>query len=102
MIRATSETNPKSEYRNSKQTQSQMNPNAEKIQNSNRKHLVWKFLIFEHLDLFRISDFEFRASAFFHGKLVGIVAFAVAFALCGAMADAQQTGLRVEFERALE
>ena len=61
-----------------------MNPNAEKIQNSNPKHLVWDFLIFEHLDLFRISDFEFRASAFFRGILVGVFALAVAFALYGA------------------
>jgi hypothetical protein len=56
----TSSINPKSEYRNSKQTESQMNPNAEKIQNTNPKHLVWNFLIFEHLDLFRISDFVLR------------------------------------------
>jgi len=69
-----------------------MNANAEKIQNSNRKHLVWKCRIFEHLNLFRISDFEFRASAFFHGILVGLFAFVVAFARCGAVADAQQPG----------
>jgi hypothetical protein len=56
----TYEINPKSEYRNSKQTQIQINPKPEKIQNSNPKHLVWNFLTFEHLDLFRISDFVLR------------------------------------------
>jgi len=33
-----------------------MNLKPEKIQNTNPKHSVWNFLIFEHLDLFRISD----------------------------------------------
>ena len=37
-----------------------MNPKPEKIQNTNPKHPVWDFLIFEHLDLFRISDFVLR------------------------------------------
>ena len=69
-----------------------MNSNAEKIQNSNLKHIVWKFQIFEHLDLFRISDFEFRASAFLHRKWVGLVALIIVFVLCGAVAGAQQTG----------
>jgi putative ABC transport system substrate-binding protein len=87
-----SETNPKSEYRNPKQTQHQMNSNAKKLPNSNSKHLVWDFLSFEPLDLFRILDFEFRASAFFHGILIGLFALAVAFVLCGARADAQQAG----------
>ena len=36
-----------------------MNPKPEKIQNINPKHLVWNFLTFEHLNLFRISCFEF-------------------------------------------
>ena len=36
-----------------------MKSKLKKIQNTNPKHLVWNFLIFEHLDLFRISDFEF-------------------------------------------
>jgi len=45
--------NPKSEYRNPKQTQ-----RTREIQNTNPKHPVWNLLIFEHLDLFRISDFE--------------------------------------------
>jgi hypothetical protein len=27
----------------------------------NRNELVWNFVLFDHLDLFRISDFEFRA-----------------------------------------
>ena len=27
----------------------------------NRNELVWNFVHFDHLDLFRISDFEFRA-----------------------------------------
>jgi hypothetical protein len=26
-----------------------------------RNELVWNFVFFDHLDLFRISDFEFRA-----------------------------------------
>jgi hypothetical protein len=37
-----------------------MNPKPEKIQNGNPKHLVWNFLTFEHLKLFRISDFVLR------------------------------------------
>ena len=54
------EINPKSECRNPKQTQIQMNPKHEKIQNINPKHQVWNFLTFEHLDLFRISDLVLR------------------------------------------
>jgi len=58
--RRTREINPKSEYRNSKQTQTHMKPKPEKIQKIDPKHLVWNFLTFELLDLFRISDFVFR------------------------------------------
>ena len=46
-----------------------MNPKPEKIQNTNPEHLVWNFLIFEHLDLFRNSDFEFRARPLTIGSL---------------------------------
>jgi hypothetical protein len=45
-----------------------MKPNAEKIQNTNPKHLVWKFRIFEHLDLFRISSFELGLFPFTLGE----------------------------------
>src|SRR6185503_4042150 len=37
-----------------------MKPITKKIQNAYPKHLVWNLLIFEHLDLFRISDFVLR------------------------------------------
>jgi len=50
--------NPKSEYRNPKQPKD-LNPNYEI-----RNELVWNFLIFDHLKLFRISDFEFRICSF--------------------------------------
>jgi hypothetical protein len=50
--------NPKFEYRNPKQTQD-LNPNYE-IRNG----MVWNFLIFDHLKLFRISDFELRICSF--------------------------------------
>src|SRR5215472_1045294 len=48
--------NPKSEARNTKQTK------RLKPQSRNPKRLVWNFLIFAYLKLFRISDFEFRTS----------------------------------------
>jgi hypothetical protein len=40
--------------------QTQITPKPEKTQNINPKHLVWNFLTFENLDLFRISDFVLR------------------------------------------
>jgi hypothetical protein len=46
--------NSKSEYQNPKQTQ------RFKFQLRNPKRFVWNFPIFDHLKLFRISDFEFR------------------------------------------
>jgi hypothetical protein len=49
--------NPNIEIRNKLK---EMNPKPTKSQNTNSKHRTWKFPIFEHLDLFRISDFAFR------------------------------------------
>src|SRR5258708_29886052 len=46
--------NPKHEIRNKRNSQIR-NP---KIESGNE--LVWNFLLFYHLNLFRISDFEFR------------------------------------------
>jgi hypothetical protein len=46
--------NPKSEYRNSKQTQ---NPQS---QNAKSETSPLEFSAFSHLNLFRISDFELR------------------------------------------
>jgi hypothetical protein len=45
--------NPKLEVRNKPQ-QSNQNPKIEI-----RNEFVWNFVLFDHLDLFRISDFEF-------------------------------------------
>jgi len=50
--------NPKSEYRNPKQTQS-VNPNY-KIRNG----LVWNFLMFDDFEI--VSDFEFRICTSFY------------------------------------
>jgi hypothetical protein len=50
--------NPKSEARNPKQTETS-NPKIEI-----RNELVWKFVLFDHLDLFRVSDFEFGTYSF--------------------------------------
>ena len=48
--------NPKSEARNPKNRSTQTsNPKIEI-----RNDLVWNLVLFDHLDLFRISDFEFR------------------------------------------
>jgi len=59
--------NPKSEYRNPKQTNSQINPKSKKFQNpefdaSRLEHCSF----FDHLELFRISDFEFRVFSASH------------------------------------
>src|SRR2546426_7507088 len=61
--RTTSETNPKSEYRNPKQTQSQINLKSGKSKTPNPKG-VWNFTYFGHLILFRISDFVLRIFLF--------------------------------------
>jgi len=59
---ATSETNPKSEYRNPKQTQRQINFKSGKSKTPNPKEACLEFYIFGHLKLFRISDFVLRIS----------------------------------------
>jgi len=48
--------NPKLEIRNKRET---VKVRIQKLEIGNE--LVWDFLQFEHLDLFRISEFEFRA-----------------------------------------
>jgi len=48
--------NPKSEARNPKQNET-LKSETEKIETGSE--LVWNFMFFDHLDLFRISDFEF-------------------------------------------
>jgi hypothetical protein len=40
--------------------QTQITQNPRKLKTLIRKHLVWNFLTFENLDLFRISDFVLR------------------------------------------
>jgi len=65
--------NPKSEYRNPKQIQN-LNSNYEI-----RNRLVWNFLIFDHLKLFRISDFEFRICNLFILGVLCVFAGAVFF-----------------------
>jgi hypothetical protein len=71
---ATSETNPKSEYRNPKQTQRQTISNPEASKHRIRRRFVWNFVCFSYLKLFRISDFVLRI---FVKKPVGPVAVSV-------------------------
>jgi hypothetical protein len=57
--------NPKSEYPNPKQTGSPINPKLEKFSNPEADLGLFRiFRCFDHLNLFRISDFELRI--FFH------------------------------------
>jgi hypothetical protein len=51
--------NPKSEYRNPKQTRVKQTQTRE-IQTLNPNEPVWNIARLDHLSLFRISDFEFR------------------------------------------
>jgi len=62
----TQELNPKFEARNPKQNDSQINLKSGKYKT--RIRLVWNFLNFDHLKLFRISDFEFRIFPDFTSK----------------------------------
>jgi len=48
--------NPKSEVPNPKQTE---NVHNQKANIEIRNEIVWHFAFFDHLDLFRISEFEF-------------------------------------------
>jgi hypothetical protein len=59
---ATSETNPKSEYRNPKQTQRQINLKSGKSKTPNAKEACLEFYIFWSFDI--VSNFGFRASNF--------------------------------------
>jgi hypothetical protein len=59
--------NPKSEYRNPKQTETRKT----KIQNPKRARL--EFSDFDHLNLFRISDFVLRI--FFLDAFAGVMVF---------------------------
>jgi hypothetical protein len=52
--------NPKSEARNSKQTEAKINPKPRKSKTSNPILAVWNIAFFGHLDLFRISNFVLR------------------------------------------
>jgi hypothetical protein len=60
---ATSAANPKSEYRNPKQTPRQINPKSENPKHRIGMKLVWNFTYFGHLRLFRISGFVLRIFA---------------------------------------
>ena len=60
--RGTSETNPKSEYRNPKQTQSQINLNRENPKHRIRKEACLEFYLFWSFEI--VSNFGFRASNF--------------------------------------
>ena len=57
---ATGETNPKSEYRNPKQTQSQINLKSGKFKTPNPKEACLEIYIFWSFDI--VSSFGFRAS----------------------------------------
>jgi hypothetical protein len=59
---ATSETNPKSEYRNSKQTQRQINLKSGKSKTPNPKEACLEFYIFSSFEI--VLNFGFRASNF--------------------------------------
>jgi hypothetical protein len=53
--------NPKSEYRNPKQTRSRLPNSKSKTEDLTLPSAVcFGICVFEHLDLFRISDLEFR------------------------------------------
>ena len=58
----TSETNPKSEYRNPKQTQIQINLKSGKSKTPNPKEACLEFYIFWSFEI--VSNFGFRASNF--------------------------------------
>jgi hypothetical protein len=81
--RAKPNPNPKSEYRNPKQTRRQMNLKLGKSKTPNPHQEYFEFPVFQSFEF--VSNFGFRASKFFLGVLCELCARYSSFAALGSL-----------------